>query len=260
MVAVTVITFSAGSYLLIESSFDSLMGGKVNQAFQENLNIQEKIGRLVIDFPHNGQISAKDLGKLLSDIHVDGTVPFRIGRLGDGLIGPAEGDEEWDSKEDWLAVMLGQAVQPAGGPAAKDRRVSLGPQKEAYRKIENPGGGAAYSYKESEDVREDKRTLRSTVEKEQIPGLTSAHQIVMQDGQYQIKTLKPLKIEDSIYYVETTKDVTDIFKFREGQFRLFRQILTGLVLLIAVVVMMRWESLRRTSIIWRTSWRHRSIS
>ena len=89
MVAVTVITFSAGSYLLIESSFDSLMGGKVNQAFQENLNIQEKIGRLVIDFPHNGQISAKDLGKLLSDIHVDGTVPFRIGRLGDGLIGPA---------------------------------------------------------------------------------------------------------------------------------------------------------------------------
>ncbi len=98
------------------------------------------------------------------------------------------------------------------------------------------------------------------MEKEQIPGLTSAHQIVMQDGQYQIKTLKPLKIEDSIYYVETTKDVTDIFKFREGQFRLFRQILTGLVLLIAVVVMMRWESLRRTSIIWRTSWRHRSIS
>ncbi|MCC2876135.1 hypothetical protein LK536_07580 [Lachnoclostridium pacaense] len=39
VVAVTVITFSAGSYLLIESSFDSLMGGKVNQAFQENLNI-----------------------------------------------------------------------------------------------------------------------------------------------------------------------------------------------------------------------------
>ena len=62
-------------------------------------------------------------------------MPFRIGRLGDGLIGPAEGDEEWDSKEDWLAVMLGQAVHPAGGQAAKDRRVSLGPQKEAYRKM-----------------------------------------------------------------------------------------------------------------------------
>ena len=238
VVAATVITFSAGSYLLIESSFDSLMEEKVNQAFQENLNIQEKIGQLVIDFPHNGQISAKDLGNLVSDIHADGTVPFRIGRLGEGLIGPEEGDEGLDSEEDWLAAMPGQAVQSTGEQAVAGRRVSLGPKKEAYQKIENSGGSAAYSYKESEDVREDKRTLRSTVEKKRIPGLASAHKVVMQAGQYQIKTLKPLKIEDSIYYVETTKDVTDIFKFREGQFRLFRQILTGLVLLIAVAVMM----------------------
>lgn len=238
VVTVTVITFSAGSYLLIESSFDSLMGEKVNQAFQENLTIQEKLGRMVIDFPHNGQISVEDIGNLVSDIHADGTAPFRIGRLGDGLIDLAEGNEGLDSEEDWLAGMLGQALQPAGEQVAKSRRVSLGPKKEAYQRMENPGESAAYSYKEPENAGKDKKTLRSVVEKEQIPGLASAHKVVMQAGRYQIKTLKPLKIEDSIYYVETTKDVTDIFKLREGQFQLFRQILTGFILLIAMAVMM----------------------
>lgn len=238
VVTVTVVTFSIGSYLLIESSFGSLMDEKVNLAFQENLDIQEKLGRQVIDFPHNGQISVEDIGKLASDINADRTPPFRLGRMGDGLIDLSERDEILNSEKDWLVEILSQAVQLTGEQTAKNRRVSIGSPKDAYEKIENTAGSPAYSYKVSADVRLDGSTLRSTVEKERIPELTFAHKVVRQAGQYQIKTLNPLIIEDSIYYVETTKDVTDIYEFREEQFQLFRQILTGLVLLIAVVVMM----------------------
>ena len=80
-VAITVLTFSAGSYLLISSLFSSSLSREVTAVTAENTALRTAYAAAVTTLPHNGRLSDEAAAELAGSLQLtgaDGTLRFAV--------------------------------------------------------------------------------------------------------------------------------------------------------------------------------------
>jgi signal transduction histidine kinase len=216
---ISVLTFSAGGYLLISSIFRSTLDREIATAREENKMLRSYLGAVIPTVSSGEPDTIRTASESMTGHFSNEKLMIRISDASYEVI--AETEEAVNSGED--------TREEAGPQAEPDLSNRADPESQEQEKEQGTGKGQG---KEQADLRKQGKED------------TLLYVIVRSSDRYYVQTASALPTFDGIVYLETFHDISSLFQDRQNSFLLYQRLLVLMLALngFLVFLMTLWAT------------------